>query len=85
MVCSISIKRSALKELLTIDRRTREQLGGHIDSLAHNPFQGSLLKGDLRGLCRLRVGAYRIVFEVRTSELLVLVVRIGNRGRIYRR
>jgi mRNA interferase RelE/StbE len=31
------------------------------------------------------VGVYRIVFEVRDAELVVLVVRIGHRSRVYRR
>jgi len=45
---------------------------------------GTVLKGELDGLRRLRVGAYRIVFEVRNRELLVLVVRVGHRSSIYR-
>jgi mRNA interferase RelE/StbE len=40
----------------------------------------------LRGtdLHRVRVGDYRIVYEVQGAVLLVLVVRIGTRGEVYR-
>jgi mRNA interferase RelE/StbE len=45
---------------------------------------GTVLKGELDGLRRLRVGVNRIVFEVRNRELVVLVVRVGHRSSVYR-
>lgn len=50
-----------------------------IDRLAETPHLGAALKGDLRGLRRLQVGDYRIVYEVRDEELVVLVVRVSHR------
>jgi len=35
-------------------------------------------------LYRIRVGDYRIIYQIRDSELLVLVVVIGHRREIYR-
>ena len=46
-----------------------------IDGLGSQPLEGSALKGGLRGLRRLRIGDYRIVYEVLDDELVVLVVR----------
>ena len=43
-----------------------------IDRLGDNPLAGSPLKGDLRGLRRVRVGDYRVVYEVLDGELVVL-------------
>jgi len=43
------------------------------------------MKGELTGLRRVRVGNYRVVYEIAARELLVLVVRIGHRREIYRR
>ena len=48
------------------------------------PASGSLLKGELTGLRRIRVGDYRIIFQVQASELIVLVIRIGHRREVYR-
>ncbi len=48
-----------------------------------NPFKGSVLKGELRGLRRIRVGDYRVVYEVQDSILLVLVVRVAHRRDAY--
>ena len=33
---------------------------------------------------RIRSGDYRIIYEIRDKSLLVLVVRIGKRGDVYR-
>jgi len=56
-----------------------------IDRLAENPFLGNALKGELRGLRRLRVGDYRVVYELRDDMLVVLVVRVAHRREAYRR
>ena len=82
---SVRIKASAAKALARLDSGERERLVEAIDSLRQAPLRGSVLKGDLRGLRRLRVGDYRIVYEVAAQELLVLVVRIGHRREVYRR
>lgn len=37
------------------------------------------------GLMRLRVGDWRILYEVHEREVVVLVVRIGPRGEVYER
>ncbi len=41
------------------------------------------LKGKYRGLKRLRVGKYKIIFEEKENELIILIIRIAHRGEIY--
>lgn len=84
MTYSVSIKTSAFKSLRRIDRENRGRIVAAIDSLADNPSAGGVLKGEFGGLRRLRVGAYRIVYEVQDAALVVLVVRIGHRREVYR-
>ena len=84
MTCSVRIEASAAKQLTRLDVGTRRLLIEQIDRLAADPHVGTVLEGELDGLRRLRVGAYRIVFEVRNRELLVLVVRLGHRSSHYR-
>ena len=81
---SVRIKRSAARELARIARPARARLAEAIDGLAGNPFTGSALKGELRGLRRIRVGEYRIVYEIRERELTVLVIRVRHRRDVYR-
>ena len=79
------IKESAARELQRIERSDRERLIAAIDRLAEHPFAGSALKGELRGLRRIRVGDYRLIYEVREQDLVVLVLRAAHRREAYRR
>ena len=81
---AIRIRASAARELQRIERSDRERLIAAIDRLAENPFAGSALKGELRGLRRIRVGDYRLLYEVRDRELVVLVLRATRRREAYR-
>lgn len=85
MSYSVRIKRSAAKELARIPQQDRLRIVHAIDSLGENPHQGSPLKGETRGLRRVRVGDYRIVYEVLDDALVVLVVRVAHRREVYRR
>ena len=85
MSFSIRIKGSAARDLGRIAKADRVRLVEAIDRLSENPFQGNALKGELRGLRRLRVGDYRVLYEVQDSALIVLVVRVAHRREAYRR
>ena len=85
MSFSIRIKESAAKELRRIAEPHRTRIVAGIDRLAETPHLGALLKGELRGLRRLRVGDYRVVYEIRDDHLVILVVRIAHRRDAYRR
>ena len=61
---SIRIKRSAARELDRVPKTDRQPILHTIDRLAEQPLAGSALKGELRGLRRVRVGNYRVVYEL---------------------
>ena len=82
---SVRIKRSAARELASIPQPARTRAVHAIDILREQPLAGSTLKGGLRGLRRLRVGDYRIVYELLDAKLVVLVVRVAHRRDAYRR
>jgi len=42
------------------------------------------MKGE-EGFYRVRVGDYRIIYQIQDAVLVVLVVQIGNRREIYRK
>jgi mRNA interferase RelE/StbE len=84
MSYSLQIKKSALKALQRIRREDRVRIVEAIDRLCTSPHAGGVLKGEFSGLRRLRVGSYRIVYEVVEQKLVVLVVRVGHRREIYR-
>ncbi|PYQ63096.1 MAG: type II toxin-antitoxin system RelE/ParE family toxin [Acidobacteria bacterium] len=84
MSFSIKIKASAAKSLSRIPKAERSRLIQAIDRLRREPLAGGTLKGEFSGLRRLRVGDYRIVYEVLHEQVTVLVVRIGHRREVYR-
>jgi len=55
--------------------------------LSENPYSELLRIKKLRGadaLYRIRIGDYRVVYEVRRDRLVVIVIKIGHRGEVYR-
>ena len=84
MICSVSIKQSALKSLKNIAHEDRLRIIEAIDQLKTNPAAGGVLKGEYSGLRRIRIGSYRVVYEAHDEQLMVLVIRIGHRREVYR-
>lgn len=80
----IRIKKSASKALARIPPPDRLRLVQAIDRLALEPNAGGVLKGEFAGLRRLRVGRYRIIYEVYANELTLLGIRVAPRGAAYR-
>ncbi len=83
---SISIKRSAAKSLKSIPKNRREKIKSSIDSLAETPRPPNCKKlSDSDSHYRIRVGDYRVVYEIRDKELIVLVIVIDHRSKAYRK
>lgn len=85
MKYTVEIERPAEKFILSLPKPQRERILRAIHKL---PEEGDIkaLKGQRsRGLMRLRVGDYRIIYRVDNGQLIVLVVDAGNRGDIYKR
>ncbi len=82
----IKILPTAQKELASLPKPIRVRIAKKIDSLQTNPVpQGvKLLKGKVREAYRLRVGDYRILYQIKKEILTVLVIKIGHRREIYR-
>ncbi len=85
MAYRIEVKPSAQDALVKIPQRNRRRITQKIDRLADNPRPrgARALEGQL-SLYRIRVGDYRVIYQIQDAALLVLVVRIGSRGDVYR-
>jgi mRNA interferase RelE/StbE len=44
---------------------------------------GKPLKGEFQGYWRYRWGGYRIIYKISEHEVLIIVLRVGNRKDIY--
>ena len=76
---SVRVERSAFKNLSRITKFERLRLMAAIDGLPQNPYRGSALKGELTGSGRIRVGAFRVIYEIRENEAVILVISAGRR------
>lgn len=82
---NIDFKPSAKQSLGKIPQPHRRRIAAKIDRLAHNPRPRDAKKlSDKDRIYRIRVGDYRVVYQINDDILLVLVVRIGTRGDVYR-
>ena len=83
---SIEFTPAAQRALLAFGMPVRRRLASKIDGLAENPRPPGVkaLVGELKGLYRLRVGDYRVLYQVKDKALVVLVVGLGNRREAYR-
>ena len=83
----IRIQDSAARELADLDRQVARRLAKRIRWLATNveSLKPDALSGELAGLYKLRVGDYRVVYEILHAEQTIVVHLIGHRREIYRR
>ena len=81
----IEFKRSAAKALKKIPKSDQKRIGNKIDSLAENlPDPATTkMKGD-NPFHRVRIGDYRIIYEINGDILLILILKIGHRKEVYR-
>jgi len=79
-------KHSAEQDLRNIDRQQIPRVVKSVETLAENPFPLQYRK--LRGakqLYRIRVGDYRVVYQVNTKSKIVTIYYVRHRKEVYRR
>jgi mRNA interferase RelE/StbE len=81
---SVRLKPSADRALSKLARDVQARILGKLEQLAENPLPAGVEKMQEEPGYRVRVGDYRIVYDVLHNELTVLVIRIGHRREIYR-
>jgi len=55
-----------------------------LERIAENPYSGKALKGELHGLHSYRIGDYRIIYEIQSKKIVVIILTVGHRKEIYR-
>ena len=82
----IVYKRSVKKDLEKIPKKIKSLIKRTIEErLQVNPIRfGTPLKQNLKGLIKLRVGNYRIIYSVERKTVIVFVIKIGHRKEVYK-
>jgi mRNA interferase RelE/StbE len=90
MAWKIELTKAAEKELDKLDPQIAKRilmfLHGRVAPLEDPRSIGDSLTGSKLGeFWKYRVGSYRIVADIQDAKLQILIVRIGNRGKVYRK
>lgn len=81
----IEWKRSATKELRKLPRQMISKVVAAVDSLSSNPYpQGVRKLVSTENSYRIRVGDYRVLYNIVEKKLIVEIIRVGHRKDIYR-
>lgn len=82
----ILLHAKAVKELQSLPKIVKDKAELAISGLAGNPIpqEAKKLQGRM-GCYRLRVGDYRILYEIHATEIVVYVIGIAHRKEVYRR
>lgn len=72
-----------LAKLLKTDASLAERISEKIDLLSRQPTLGKRLRGRLRNKRSLRVGNYRIIYEIDIASKEILVTNMGHRRDVY--
>ena len=81
---SVRIKKSARKELETVATKSdRRRIVARIRALAEDPRPAGAVKLSGRELYRIRQGQYRILYSIEDRVLIVQIIRIGHRSKVY--
>jgi mRNA interferase RelE/StbE len=85
MTYAVQWARTTLKQLEKLDRTAQKKIVLAVTKLADNPRPHGVKNLVTRpGDYRLRVGDYRVVYEIHDDRLVVLVVTVAHRREVYR-
>jgi len=80
---SIRWERRAVRELKALPAKARPRVVSAVEELLDDPLKGVPLSGQWKGLRRIRVGTYRVIYAFDGAEFLILVVRVAHRQHAY--
>ena len=80
----VIIENSAEGFINNLDKIKKKRILDKISELENFPFLGKKLKGRLEGLRSLRIDEFREIYTIKDIELIILVLKIGNRSKIYK-
>lgn len=80
----ILILKSTQKALAKLPQQDYQRVINAINNLASNPRPSGCKKMKGFPTWRIRVGVYRVIYEISDKKLIITVVDVGHRKEIYR-
>ena len=79
----VIFKKSVAKDLRNIPSRDVKRILQKFDTLVDNPRPEGCVKLSSLELYRIRQGIYRIVYEIQDDMLVVQVIKVAHRSKVY--
>ncbi|MEQ1793935.1 MAG: type II toxin-antitoxin system RelE/ParE family toxin [Nitrospira sp.] len=83
MIYRILYTEEAARRIGKLDKAVKVRVGKAIVKLSEHPELGKRLTGLLSDRWSYRVGDWRILYKVKNSELLILILTVGHRSDVY--
>ena len=80
----IEFKKSASKELNSLPNKEIKKILISIDQLSEEPRGANSKKLSASDRYRLRVGDYRILYEIKDEILIIYIIKVAHRKDVYR-
>ena len=84
MIYAVEFTKSAQKELKKLPKDVGIRIARAIVKLSNNPKQGKVRPMVGIKSWRLRVGDYRVIYDISDAKLTILVVRVRHRKDVYK-
>jgi len=84
MAYALTILKRAQKELASLPKEDYQRVRDAIIKLADTPRPDGTLKMTGRPAWRIRVGDYRVIYEIDDDKAVISVIHIGHRSDVYR-
>ncbi len=85
MTYQIIIERTARKDIQKINQADQIQIIRAIKQLADEPRPSGCIKLKGRTAWRIRVGDYRVIYEIQDNLLIITVITVGHRRDVYKK
>jgi mRNA interferase RelE/StbE len=85
MAYIITVRPGTLRGLALLPREVQSRVRSAVDRLADEPRPPRCVKlATFRSRYRIRVGAYRVVYEIDDGAFSIRVIAVGHRREVYR-
>ena len=84
MTYTVLVERYAQKQLMKLSMVEIPVIKQAIASLADNPRPTGCKKMKTEPAWRIRVGNYRVIYEIDDDKVIVIVITVGHRKNVYR-
>ncbi|WP_414621448.1 type II toxin-antitoxin system RelE family toxin [Calothrix sp. CCY 0018] len=84
MTYQVEFTSKAFKQLEKLSNDLQQRIKIKVYELAENPRPSGVVKLENSDKYRIRVGSYRVLYQIEDDLLIITVVRVGHRREVYK-